>query len=305
MTLARRLSEVEEKHLSPKEAVILWMREAHQFGSLASYGCWLADQPLDAYPLMRIPRQVVAAVKAQNKAVPRAQLHQKIYRAQKDALFLFHLHSQLNQRATQAEEARHLRLALLQERLLTLVYWTYSLDHDRLDSFTLPDGWTKPPTNDRMAAEKLALEAHVTSWPQEEALLWGEVSALLQAERLLAERYFAGEPLLFPDTVDELTETLCSLDRLFAAYESILEGRPPEQEEKFAPWIMGDECGISPSSAVPETDSDRLRPNPERAARALAEHVVLMARAEALAQMDERNACVGLVQAWLRVQQAT
>ena len=48
MSLATRMASVEHHNLAPKEAVILWMREAHQFGSYQSYARWLIDQPDDA-----------------------------------------------------------------------------------------------------------------------------------------------------------------------------------------------------------------------------------------------------------------
>ena len=64
MSLSRRLDDLEDHHLTPKEAVICWIREAHQFDSLLDYGRWLLEQPEDAYPLIRMPRQVVAAVRA-------------------------------------------------------------------------------------------------------------------------------------------------------------------------------------------------------------------------------------------------
>jgi len=303
MTLAKRASDVEEKNLSPKEAVILWMQEAHQFDSLVSYGCWLAEQPLSTYPLMRIPKQVAAAVRAQNKGVPQAQLQHKIHRAQKDALFLFHVQEQLNERVLLEDETRHLKLALLKEKLLTLVYWTHSVDRDRLDSFQLPDSPKQSSTREPIA-DRESLDTIITRWPQEEALFWGEVTALLQAERLLSERYFSGEHLFFPETVSELTETQNSLDWLFGIYESILEGRPPESEEEFGRWLMGERPDTPPPTRDPEVETDRIRPDPSRTARAIAEHVILMARAETLDDMDDRNACEGLVQKWLQGQGA-
>ena len=45
MTLAKRLTAIEGDNLTPQQAVILWMREAHEFGSWAAYARWLLDQP--------------------------------------------------------------------------------------------------------------------------------------------------------------------------------------------------------------------------------------------------------------------
>ena len=37
----KRLENLESRGLDPKEALILWMQEAHQFDSLPDYGRWL------------------------------------------------------------------------------------------------------------------------------------------------------------------------------------------------------------------------------------------------------------------------
>jgi hypothetical protein len=60
---------------------------------------------------------------------------------------------------------------------------------------------------------------------------------------------------------------------------------------------------VNPSSLPPEAECDRLRPDPRRAARALAQHFILMARAEALADMGERNAAIRSVLTSTRAQQ--
>ena len=64
MTLAKRLCELEDHGLTPQEAMILWMREAHGFGSYERYARWLIDQPDYVYPLIRMPAQVVGACTA-------------------------------------------------------------------------------------------------------------------------------------------------------------------------------------------------------------------------------------------------
>ena len=36
-------------------ATLLWLAEAHQFGSLPAYVDWLIDQPISVAPLERVP----------------------------------------------------------------------------------------------------------------------------------------------------------------------------------------------------------------------------------------------------------
>ena len=84
MTLAKRIADMEDHYLSPREAVLLWIKEAHEFGSLERYGGWLLEQPEDAYPLIKMPAQVVAAVRSQHKGVRDEALRDEFYRVQKD-----------------------------------------------------------------------------------------------------------------------------------------------------------------------------------------------------------------------------
>lgn len=42
----------------PKEAFLLWMEEAHQHESFASYVMSLKNQPIEQHPMQRLPRQV-------------------------------------------------------------------------------------------------------------------------------------------------------------------------------------------------------------------------------------------------------
>jgi len=42
--------------LSPKAATLLWLEEAHEFGSLPAYVDWLIDQRISVAPLERAPR---------------------------------------------------------------------------------------------------------------------------------------------------------------------------------------------------------------------------------------------------------
>ena len=140
MSLVKRVGDVEE-NFTPKEAVICWMREAHEFDSLLTYGRWLLDQPEDVYPLIRMPRQVVAAVRRKNKGTPDMRLREEFYRVQRDLLFLYHLHQQVNLQALQQEEALHLRMELLNEKLRSLIYHVAVVDGRRLEGLKLPDEW--------------------------------------------------------------------------------------------------------------------------------------------------------------------
>jgi len=116
----RRLKRITTS-LSPTQAVCLWLTEAHQHGSLFAYTQWLLDQPDDSYPLVKMPKQVVEAVRTAMKGKPREDVHREIYCVQRDVLFLFHLAMGLNTRALELAETLRLKALLLAEQFHSLI----------------------------------------------------------------------------------------------------------------------------------------------------------------------------------------
>ena len=303
MTLATRIEKVEDHNLTPREAVILWMREAHAFDSLLDYGRWLMDQPDEAYPLIRMPAQVVAAVRNQNKGQRDEFLRDEFYQVQRDVLFLYHLHKQVNMRALQDEEALRLKLALLAQSLRALIHRVWAFDSARLDHFEFPEDLSKPlpRRKGRKSEEELELEEALSAWPREEQMLWGEVTAFREAVGLISRRYLGGEELLYPNSAQGIEVTLSNLAELRDIYHSVTSHRPPESDEGFLRWMLeesGDRITVSPSaSPLPALEK---RPDTSAAARSLAEHFILMAKAEALETLGDQNGGIRLVEKWLR-----
>ncbi len=91
----RRLDKL-ESNLTPKQAMLRWMMEAHQFGSLEEYAAHMKSQPDDAWPLRRLGDQMRAAVRQSFKGRPEIAINQALRRADLDVLFLFYLHQQSN-----------------------------------------------------------------------------------------------------------------------------------------------------------------------------------------------------------------
>ena len=296
MTRAKRLRDVEDHNLAPREAMILWMQEAHQFDSFVNYGRWLMDQPQDLYPLVRMPGQVVAAVRAHKKDVPDHRLEDHLDRAQKDVLFLFHLHSQINEHAFETEEPRQLRLQLLGERLRTLILRSWNVEREQCKSTSPARAPGRPARRRKKTQEETALERDLIDWPVEEALLWAEVTSLKEAERILSERYMAGESLFFPQTLRALNETLESLEGLYRSYESILGGPPPEADAEIASWIADETPKAKSDSRASAEIDPPLRPPTTRIATCLAQRFLARARAETLGQLGEGDAAARLLQ---------
>lgn len=115
MSQDRRLDKVEAA-LTPQQAVLHWMEEAHEHGSLLAYSLWLVDQADSAYPLVKMPRQVADAVRKQMKGHEREEIDRIIRLRQRDVLFLFHLHFLTNTHVYQRLEPLRYRLHLLAEK---------------------------------------------------------------------------------------------------------------------------------------------------------------------------------------------
>jgi len=128
-------------------------------------------------------------------------------------------------------------------------------------------------------------------WCHELDRLGDDLCALLGTAELLSARYFSGEELIYPDELTilaqmgELLEGLRTTDLL-----TFLS--PAERKRLFAPLKGGDD-------EWEDNGEDAACP-PSPAARSLARELVVLARAEALTQLGERDRGVDMVAAWMR-----
>ena len=179
----RRLQRI-ELGLTPTQAALLWLREAHQFDSMRAYARWLAGQPDAAAPLPRLQDLIVPAVEHATKgerpidraAAVRAALH--------EVGFLFFLHQQANTRIL--SEARALRLAV------------QLLGHDPLHV-----GRTGPD----LAASRL------DAWRTHATTTWVELQALTATIQGVSDHHFEGHAVLFADAADVLATCLAMTER--------------------------------------------------------------------------------------------
>lgn len=299
MSNKKRLETIENHNLTPREAVVLWMHEAHQFGSFQGYVRWLLDQPDDAYPLIRMPAQVVAAVRARNKGTRDEDLRDDFYRVQKDLLFLYHVHKQLNMRAIQEEEARRLKVQMLGDKLEGLINHICLSGIARLKGFEFPNDLAAPLPERTKTKDELSLDEEILDWPTKEMSLWGEVMSFTEAARILSEHYFGGEELLYPNVRQELAATLALLTGWRESYQRTLGMRPPDSDKDFILRMARDEDKKGRKASADDAADDTPRPNVKRGARALANYVILIARAEALDDLGERDSGINLVRDWM------
>lgn len=306
MSLATRVGAVEDHHLTPKEAVICWIREAHQFDSPLEYGRWLLEQPEDASPLVRLPRQVVAACRKRNTGTPDHHLRDEIYQVQKDLLFLYFLHSRVNLRLLHEQEAFALRLTLLGQRLRMLMQQVATVDEERLRRLAAADGpGGRPPASwQKKTKADLELDQAVDSWQAEEDALRADICATQEAANLISRRYLGAEELFFPAQLEFLRTLLEALAGFRDLYRHLLRKRPPRSVEGFLRWLAegpAPEPGDSepPDGAHAHENTESLR----QAARARAEEHILMARSEALDTLGEHEASARLMEDWMRTRE--
>jgi len=299
MTLAKRAASLEES-LTPKEAIILWMREVHEFGSLFDYGRWLIDQPDDVCPLMRMPAQVVAAVRRQHKGIPDIRLHNEFYRAQKDVLFLYYLHQQVNVRFLTEKEALYLRVILLIRQMRLLIHEKHARDQVRLDRVNFEASKRRRPGKTELAMTK-TYRAHVEVWPQETKDVLARILEFQEAVRLLSGRYFSGEEILFPEAREGLAWNLEIIGNLEEQYYDSILGGVPEDDKGFQTYIVG---LLDRNAEVSKRELPAVlgpgSPDVSGGAKALAEQFILMAKAEALEKLGECRAAEALAEKLVR-----
>ncbi|MFC1930444.1 hypothetical protein ACFLWE_00940 [Chloroflexota bacterium] len=93
MNQDKRLDKLEQS-LTPKQAVIRWMLEAHQHQDLLNYVRSIRRQNI--LPLTCLSEQIDHTVRNSMKGYHKERIHAAVRRAILDATFLFHLHKHVN-----------------------------------------------------------------------------------------------------------------------------------------------------------------------------------------------------------------
>ena len=107
------------KSLTPKQALIVWMEEAHKFESLDKYAIQVIERPEDFPHLGDIVEQVELAVLDRTQGEPEEKVRKAIRNAVREASFLYFLHLQVTQHLCSVAQAMSQRSLLLSERVCT------------------------------------------------------------------------------------------------------------------------------------------------------------------------------------------
>src|SRR5918992_3617103 len=105
MTSSKRRLDKLQVSLTPKQAILLWMEEAHQYDTMEQYARSLKGGPNSAWPLATLPEQVAVGVQQALKGQAREGVSRGMRQAVRDVLFLFHLHQQVNRKLIEKQEA--------------------------------------------------------------------------------------------------------------------------------------------------------------------------------------------------------
>ena len=209
MTAERRLRQLEGA-LSPKAATLLWLAEAHEYGSLEAYVHWLIDQPISAAPLERVPGQAQAAVVAAMRGQPRDVVRAAAYRAVRDAVFLVELVIRLNGAAVELSKLEGLRYAVL--------FW-------KMRALSAEASLSGAEASRQARA---ALAARWRTWSADFTALITGLHAAEEARACLEHQYLDGHPALFPDAIEDwarLRESTESLVGLGDILRPLIEGQ--------------------------------------------------------------------------------
>lgn len=208
MSQVKRLDKIEGA-LTPRQAVVLWLQEAHQYPNLTQYVQYLRGKDKEA-PLWQVTEQVEQATKEAMKGRPQAIVDATVRRAVRDAAFLVHLHHQCNFKVMHQQGGWQWQLMALRERLLrmlaeeshraTLKVFT-ALCLEREEPYPLD-----PATAEAVEA---TINNHVTAWAElEEDILeqWLDTHLLQRGARQLPQGSYEFREGKFRPAVTEQNE---------------------------------------------------------------------------------------------------
>jgi hypothetical protein len=215
MTLTTRLGKITTA-LTPRQAMLLWLEEAHQFPSMVAYMRSLVGKADPAFPLYRLPLQVEQATRSAMKGEPRDLVERAMRSGIRDVCFLYQLHQRANMHVLDAEEALDLRLVRLIEGFQhLLVYEVRAVQLEELQtrckgrpsSLVLPAWATQQGHAERKRG-----------WCAQATALLGQAYTLRTAMDTLSQRWFAGHGVLYPASALGLTQLIKHVETLVTLF---------------------------------------------------------------------------------------
>ena len=183
---AQRLDRIESS-LTPTEAVVKWMDEAHEHGSLREFALSIVRQPDTKAPLYRLRDFVIPGLEPRLKGKSPDEKNRRIHRALRDIAFLYYLQLEVNTRVTAETRAWLLTAVLISKEWLN----SGSAPGEPDQGMDGEGSW-------RCSAQRFIHELYVYD----------------RAACVVGDAYFNGRPVLFPDAAETLQDLIGRIETL-------------------------------------------------------------------------------------------
>ena len=121
MKQEKRLDRI-EACLTPKEAVMVWLKEINRLPNVMEYIKYLRDLPEALQPITRISGQVESATREAMKGQLQKTIDAAVHRAVRDVCFLIKLHHQVNAYQMTEERVWSIVFAYLESNLRAITW---------------------------------------------------------------------------------------------------------------------------------------------------------------------------------------
>ena len=250
MSQTTRLDKVEAS-LTPKQAVIRWLKEIEQYPGIVELAEHVRSLPESAAPVTRLTRQVGEAVRSDMKGARPELVEAAVRKANRDVVFLVKLHHQANAKVYTEQRAWRLTvrlIAAMQHRLLTKYELRNALSQRKGKSSPAP-GLTK---RDRESVRNC--EEEIKDFLTELYAIQGAIASI-------CDRYFDGHQVLLHDADQFLTQEIEITERLAGLWnDSCADKSIPGKEIDLEKVRRLAEKGVSEETAplVSMAKSDAL-----------------------------------------------
>jgi hypothetical protein len=217
VTVARRLAAVEAA-LTPTQRILVWLDEAHAFGSLENYVASLIDQPAEQYPLNRLLNAAKQSAGGGRWGKSTPETDAAVRAALRAVTFRFELVTRINVVAHEALDREVFAYAAFTSQVALLV------SDDR--------------TQRRADAQHLERLASV----RDTMFVWVDgLLARQEARAVVERRYLDGHPALFPAVAAAWEE------RVLANQEAAVMADALAELDGARPFVIPDEAAIAAS----------------------------------------------------------
>jgi hypothetical protein len=268
-TIENRINKI-EKSLTPKQAIVGWMEEAHRFNSLSEYAVWSAGRPEEEpTDLKRLTQRVEIAVRDRMKGEHEVRVQRAVRAAVSEVGFLYFLCLAVNgQFAAQCQSIALLGVLSLERASAALRETTGTqspVDRDRYDT-----------------------------WHEDFRSYAIQVFALKAAIEQIAKQYFDNNQVLWKSFTEQLENFIRFVNLITNKWEDAFYS---------AYWNLHSEkkCRLGDRQQKPphfNFDLERLRQSIDP--KNIVKSLVLIARADTLSVMGDNLAAVKLSSSLLR-----